>query len=424
MRRGLAYFYLAFLSLVANADVYIRDGDSGSGTSWSDALDSIPATLTRGETYWLGDGSYGAVTLDDAASGTTTITLKKAKESDHGTETGWDSAYGDGQAVFTSLTLETDYWVVDGNTDTRLSYGIHVDSSSTVRAVTLGTYSGDPASNCTLKDITIDLADAPTTEPSGRGIYMVGVSNNTFTNIEVHSALNDCIFFDGADDVIFEHMYLRNRRTVTSGDTIHADAAEMYDGNNVTFRYCLFDWEGQQLFFSEVSNPHGTFEIYGNVFYGGPTSGKGMHVQSTGVTDFTHNIVNNTFYGLNASTSNLRLGTMYNNIFWDSGDPAFGSTTHDYNFFQTGIATGGEANAQQTASDPFTDGANDDFTLSGATDGGKDDVGATYNTDPEGATRGDDGTWDRGAFEFEAGGGGGGSPSGSTLTTETLNVGP
>ena len=63
----------------------------------------------------------GAYTFNDAVSGTTLITIKKAIESDHGTDTGWSSAYGDGQATFPNVTFTTSYWTFDGQSRTTLT---------------------------------------------------------------------------------------------------------------------------------------------------------------------------------------------------------------------------------------------------------------------------------------------------------------
>lgn len=90
------------------ADRYIRQGASGTGArytfwellvvhliSWTDALPSIPATLTRGETYWVADGNkqlsayfvqnlqgvYTAVDFDDNVSGTQYIRIIKGLSS-------------------------------------------------------------------------------------------------------------------------------------------------------------------------------------------------------------------------------------------------------------------------------------------------------------------------------------------------------
>lgn len=103
------------------ANHYVREGASGNndGTDWTNAWTSLPSTLTRGDTYYIADGTYGSYTFDDAESSTSVITIKKATEASHGTETGWDSGYGDGQAVFSTtgnwtLQFQRDYYIFDG----------------------------------------------------------------------------------------------------------------------------------------------------------------------------------------------------------------------------------------------------------------------------------------------------------------------
>jgi hypothetical protein len=51
----------------------------------------------------------------------------------------------------------------------------------------------------------------------------------------------------------------------------------------------------------------------------------------------------------------------------------------------------------------FTDAANKNFHLTSATAAGAN-LSSPYNTDPDGVTRGGDGSWDRGAFEYTGGG--------------------
>jgi hypothetical protein len=106
---------LLFPSLVsAQEDHYICTmetcGISGDGSSWSSPLAELPVTLQRGHTYYVADGSYGSYTFDDPEQGEEYIYIKKAIESDHGMDTGWSSAYGDGQAVFAdSIAFNSGY---------------------------------------------------------------------------------------------------------------------------------------------------------------------------------------------------------------------------------------------------------------------------------------------------------------------------
>src|SRR6478672_8702003 len=72
---------------------YVRQGASGTGTGddWTNAYPNLPGTLTRGDTYYVADGSYGNPVFDDPESGTLVITIKKATITDHGTDTGWQA---------------------------------------------------------------------------------------------------------------------------------------------------------------------------------------------------------------------------------------------------------------------------------------------------------------------------------------------
>ena len=45
---------------------------------------------------------YSGYDFDDPVVGTLKIVVKKATESDHGTDLGWSTSFGDGQAEFTS----------------------------------------------------------------------------------------------------------------------------------------------------------------------------------------------------------------------------------------------------------------------------------------------------------------------------------
>src|SRR3989338_689517 len=123
-------------SIASAANFYVRAGaiGSGNGSDWTNAYTSLPAILTRGDTYFIADGSYASYTVDDAVSGTDVITIKKATASDHGTETGWDSSYGDGQGAFTSpFNIRTSYITFDGIVDSGSdpnTYGFKIDTPS------------------------------------------------------------------------------------------------------------------------------------------------------------------------------------------------------------------------------------------------------------------------------------------------------
>lgn len=98
---------------------------TGSGADWNDS-ETMPSSFTRGDIYYLMDGTYSSLTVSTAVSGSTLITFKKAQSYDYGRSSdgcsndisaGWNaSTMGAAQAKFPSLTLNnTSYLVFNGN---------------------------------------------------------------------------------------------------------------------------------------------------------------------------------------------------------------------------------------------------------------------------------------------------------------------
>jgi hypothetical protein len=97
---------------------YVRAGASGAndGTDWNNAFTDFPGTLDRGEYYYVADGTYTLPSLNTANSGSDRIYIIKATVADHGTSTGWDNGYGDGQADLGTATATRGQYTIDGNT--------------------------------------------------------------------------------------------------------------------------------------------------------------------------------------------------------------------------------------------------------------------------------------------------------------------
>jgi hypothetical protein len=110
-------------------------------------------------------------------------------------------------------------------------------------------------------------------------------------------------------------------------------------------------------------------------------------------------------------------GDAKNNVVCQIGSSSqgWGALTHSYNYFETGLLTNGDTNAQ-TGACPFADPENADFSLAFATNAGAT-LSATFGSDVNGNTRGEDGIWDRGAFEFT------GAPVAPNITTTSMDPG-
>lgn len=136
----------------ASPCVYVTEAGAGAkdGSDWSNALAGLPATemhayldlpkadLARGVTYFVARGIYPGMVLPNVP-GTEPITIKKATVADHGTDTGWTDALGQGEAVFESsgsawvFSPSAKHYRLDGQVGTGKNpggYGFRLHSSA------------------------------------------------------------------------------------------------------------------------------------------------------------------------------------------------------------------------------------------------------------------------------------------------------
>lgn len=433
------YALLLTLALVTPswaANHYIRDGGSGSLTGtgncadWStaNACDDFPATLVRGDTYYVADGTYTGRTFSTANSATLVITIKKATVADHGTETGWVSTYGDGQAQFAGVIAYTsDYWVFDGQTRNEsdwfdsAAYGFSVGTTTEVSQILIKDC-GFTHRDITHRFVYVQGYTGALSPSVDIGAYAIqsnttGCSDGQQTNLTFHK-----ILVRGAVNQFF----MRN----TTGAVVEYSAGELATGNsanhgenvnlyysaqNAIVRYNILRNNyttacsdcGSTATIAYCCGSNGA-EIYGNLIYNFRGGDGFVGWNSAGNNASNSKIYNNTLDRCTGDTAggdggiNLPGGTnnlVYNNVWTNCANINFAGVTHDYSAFPDANAHG-EANAVQNfATSNFVNYASKDFRLANATTAGFT-LSAPYNTDLLGTTRAVDGTWDRGAYEF------------------------
>jgi hypothetical protein len=412
------------LSCVASAaDHYVRVGAEGSGASWADAMGALPSELIRGDTYYIADGSYDSYQCDDPVSGTEVITVKKATIDDHGTDTGWDDSYGDGQATFNRpLNFKTPNWIWDGmkgsgrNPD---DYGFRVVEG------------GDCADLSTQRMVGIP--------PVGS---MVPISNVRFSHTAVvccgaaHAMTQICLYSnpESASGIVISHNYFKdgapNMLTRKwqdsfiehnyfdrnwSSPTHHGEQVSPGGGEkNVTYRYNVFRDSEVFVIGFHIRNNSG-YKIYGNVVVGGNIHGVFVSADSAHLDVLlSSEIYNNSIINVNVGARGIVFtgpltdsvgdkSYAYNNLAYNCDGPKFsGSVINDYNaFFDCTGTVNEEAHSYIASGNPFQDIANDRFELIMPTPSGKSDLGEPFTVDPKGDLRGADGIWDAGAYELE-----------------------
>ncbi|MGZ3744181.1 MAG: hypothetical protein ACXWRA_10060 [Pseudobdellovibrionaceae bacterium] len=417
MKRYLAVLVFIFVTVKAGAaNHFVRQGATGSanGIDWVNAYPSLPATLIRGDTYFIAAGNYPGRSFDTPTSGTTQITIKKAIESDHGTETGWQSSYGTSQVVFSSgISFSTAYWLLDGQTgggpgSWTSGFGFRVNhTSSPAVEVTSG---GD---NITLRHIELqgNLTDGVS------GFRLSGADNFTVSYWYTENIGNCPFSLIPVSGFLAEYGYVGKYYGSAAS---HSEIASIWGGvtGTTTFRYNIFAnvTSTGGLMWDNHEDHTAQLQIYGNVFYKSPTSvwdndANGLIGGWTGGNGedlYNLRVYNNTFYNTTGrifTTFAVRSGNneVKNNLFYNSDSPGFDDIQiHDYNHYINSGGLHAEANGSTSIENPVVNASDLDFRLTTSTVTGVF-LPAPYNLDPLGSMRGSSGTWDRGAYEFVSG---------------------
>lgn len=434
--RKFFHLILIFLFLcdpLIAADHCIRAGATGSnnGSDWDNAWTSFPSPLIRGDTYYVADGSYAGFTSNVAPSGSTRIYIKKAIESDHGPSTGWNSSYGDGQLIFTSIVnFYNDYYTLDGQVGGgQTSYD---SGHGIVFSFALGdggkmlngwTYDADHIQ-------VFHCAFIPTNSPCNMtfGDATTAIYFNTTSGTIDGTEIAYCYFKDikkmailitPAHNALIERNYF-HRGSYSDGDA-HGQNIQFGLGAsyNCDIRYNLFRGGAGTGYIAMLGyDTHVDTDIYGNIFWYDADNacwdlqyseaiGNVSHNQSTGI-----HVVNNTFVVSGGScTKCARLG-------FDNSTPAnnFAYNNIYYGVSPTylGIST---ANNTTFGSDPFTSIgiaiSSGNFHLSEDTPEGTDTSGiddGKFIYDMLGNPYNENGGWTRGAISFSPSESGSASP--------------
>jgi hypothetical protein len=413
---------------------YVRAGAAGAGTGadWTDAWTTLPSALQRGHVYFVAAGAYPGATLGEAAPGALPITVKKATGSDHGTSAGWEAAFGSEQASFSGgLAIEASALVLDGMTGGgpgawTTGYGFKINVLKPTSGEGIGI--DDGLHDVVVRHVEVEGDHGDGDNPDGVGNAAVSIGHST--NITVAYAylhdMGSVLFISAADDSVFDHIY-GGKCESTAGE--HAEIASVWKVldssqgytnpvHNLTFSNSIYSHvEGTGGLILQTDSA----SIFGNVFY--KPTGDSFDYCSNGVIgtwsgDIFSNskIFNNTFIDISGSTGCGRAfgidmagyhtgNGAFDNLFYGDSPVSFdGIDSHGYNLFAslTG-AVPDDPNGVTSNGSPFKNLALAypavDFGLVGPTLAGTA-TGSPSATDPTGITRGADGVWDRGAYEY------------------------
>jgi hypothetical protein len=394
MRKYLVILLLLIASIlllptaVNAANQHIREGASGTYATtqcdtWESAraCDDLPTNLVRGDTYWIADGAYARHVFADAESGETYITVKKATAGagNHGSDTGWDDAYGDGQAVWGVAIVATKY---EFGPSFRRGYYVFdgvVGSGDDPSTYGFGIYGVDD----TKKQIQLGLPQL------GDHAYQIDHITVSHTAIVASAITANCIYSKSVDGSEATNITLSNNYIYNSTSNILATQANgwvvannYFDGNHsreaghgqqISHHGCD-DWivrgntfVDSYVFITGAHKPtNHRWQIYNNIVIGGEltagwsnaTADETDNVAQYQVHHNTHINVNFTittargavFPGLLSDVTTDR-SYAYNNIFYGCANPRLdnsngeqgtvGGVVHNYNAFLACTTGGG-----------------------------------------------------------------------------------
>lgn len=427
-----------------------------TGADWNNAYAGLPATLVRGDIYYLADGNYGNhLSLTTPASGTLTIEIRKAQSYDNCTSTGWNtSTMGSAQAYWAStgsgqmVKISGGYWIINGNGN---NAGTSEIGCGGVQANPPSTMLG-PAPNPAACGIRIDDSTCTSTAvdgcDGGSGVMNGGGANILWESVEwfgqglnASGNNNSETYFWFATSpltsVTITHCYLHNAGTtfftvvngnwnngsfdhnyvwgVHDGSTNHGEAIQLQGSNSgdVVHHNIFRDQQTNGDMVAVISGTQSNMAFYDNVDFcsSGGTSTTCRH--NDGVigcfnsqTCSNYLIYNNTFSFPSNCGWNVTGGpstmTVENNIWYNCGSIGMsgGTNTVDYNsYLNSGrSAVGSHDVSSSSAPNPFVNLAVGNLNLASenADWNNRLALSAPYNVDLYGNTY----SSDRGAAQY------------------------
>jgi hypothetical protein len=237
---------------------------------------------------------------------------------------------------------------------------------------------------------------------------------------------------------LIEYCWLKNLglRPACSPD-YHGQAVQFFAADYMVFRFNMVEnCDGQGIIAAEYTND-GHIRIYGNVFFNSTTANSLVLGPWRGILSLWNGskenviIYNNTAVNFGGSypgtdfawysytnANHTGYAVCHNNLYYNFNGPGVtGVYTHSHEAYGSGGSPGGEYLQSGISSSTFYNYDKHDFRLKNSTehalvltlqswwnDSPDDFFGQLdYAEDMHGNTRGADGIWDRGAFEFGSG---------------------
>ncbi|KAJ6230655.1 hypothetical protein M0813_06647 [Anaeramoeba flamelloides] len=438
---------------------------SGDGSDWDNAYNTVNLEFERGSTYYFSGGTFPleddeTIVFDTPEDGTSLLKLVKAVDDDHGSDNGWNSDWSSEQTIFesshvgntfgvSSMRMRRSHVLIDGKWGTlnedhgfvfkktqEACESATEETQFEVLLIQAWDYETD------LKDLTLRNCHF---ELCGERPYYFGAEDDiiytvqqqdledvTFQNCIFRSSSRTAILLPRVTNLLMEGCVLQNIGGAEESNTFRFSNG----GEGIVIRNSV--WENFKSYSITFGNDITDVDIYNNVFMRSErnqeyTQSSSMLGSNSQIDTKNVNIYSNTFLWLQGLDSGIRFSgsndnlnvfnniwayNMVNQIHFDGdyntannvfcnnirlNEPNYVYLDDNYKDQDNAYSCGNDFNQRLFLK--YSQGMSfDEADLSliePLSQLGKD-LGSQYDTDFNGNTRGGNGGWDQGAYEYVA----------------------
>lgn len=383
------------------ANFYIKNGgnNANSGADFNTAWSTVQwSKLSPGDTAYIAGGSYSGFVVSKSGTSGSRIVLKRATKAINSSVVGWSDSFDSQVLVSGTISWNStgvgSFVTIDGVTDSGIKVSINGGNCVSfdrgandviLRYLDLAGPGGSSPINMNDDNRNIDAT-------AWNGSNYEAVNNITIEFCRIHGCVNN-FWLHTCNGWIIQNNKIYDSAALNSVQW-HANICATAGSKNMTWRYNdIYNWqvEGIMFIFGGAAN----WYIYGNVWHDGMGSNTHRILEAQDGVEGPIYFYNNTCVNISMGIRVANGGTFAagsssrNNIFWSAGDN--GPIPNSNNIIGNG-----------SANTPFVSYSAKDYRLkagSSAINAGVN-LGSPYNIDFEGKTRGSDGSWDIGAYEY------------------------
>ena len=403
-------------------------GTSGNGSSWSNAWKNtgniVWSSIQPGDTIWVAGGSYGSLLVGKSGTAASPINIKRVLSSDAipTSAAGWSSSL-DARATFTgsdALSTPVSYVLIDG----RVDMGLRFVLTDTTAGGLPSSYNATGGNYITLNSVDLVGPNA-VARPDGSSISNPlvnhagdtsgvkigygyspnpGADNITIKNSRVRGHANE-FWFAGARKITIENNKIYDNGAANSAQW-HGNMMIVNGSDGIIFRNNdVYNWQVEGLY--PWGSTSKNWYVYGNVFHDGIGGKNGSSHRFLELRSYSGTVTHGPFYVYNNTVANAYAAFTRGDtsVYWSADSVARNNLVYNVAGAGVGYLPAQASNNLYYSTSPFVSA--NDYRLSAGIAGVSVPNVTTvlgpvtnFQIDPDGKTRGADGVWDIGAYEF------------------------